>query len=214
MAVTSSTRALIDVGRRFYSRHWVLATSGNFSAVISHAPLRLRITRSAAHKGTLTPRHFLTIDGSAKLVGRTSGHPSAESPLHVEIVKARQAGAVLHTHSVWGTILSDRHAADGGIALQGFEMLKGLEGVTTHSHREWVPILENDQDMARLAAAMGRVLRDHPDAHGVLLRAHGLYTWGRTIAEAERHVEALEFLLEAVGRQQVQGERYGTGPHS
>ena len=81
-------------------------------------------------------------------------------------------------------------------------MLKGLDGVTTHTHREWVPILENDQDMARLAGAMAGVLSDHPDAHGVLLRGHGLYTWGRTIAEAERHVEALEFLLETVGRQE------------
>jgi len=201
MPEPSPSRALIDVGRRFYSRNWVLATSGNFSAVLSQSPLRLCITQSAAHKGTLTPRSFITIDESARPVGRTTGRPSAEARLHIEIVRARHAGAVLHTHSVWSTMLSERHSAQGGLALQGFEMLKGLDGVTTHTHREWVPILENDQDMARLAAAMTGVLGDHPDAHGVLLRGHGLYTWGRTIAEAERHVEALEFLLETVGRQ-------------
>jgi methylthioribulose-1-phosphate dehydratase len=99
-------------------------------------------------------------------------------------------------------MLSDRRSAEGGLALQGFEMLKGLDGVRTHTHREWVPILENDQDMARLAAAMTGMLNDHPEAHGVLLRGHGLYTWGRTIAEAERHTEALEFLLETIGRQE------------
>ena len=202
MAPTSPTAALIEVGRRFYSRNWVLATSGNFSAVISHTPLRICITQSAAHKGTLTPRNFVIIDGSTRPVGRTTGRPSAEASLHVEIVRARNAGAVLHTHSVWSTMLSERHSAQGGLALQGYEMLKGLDGVTTHTHREWVPILENDQDMARLAGAMTGVLGDHPGAHGVLLRGHGLYTWGRTIAEAERHVEALEFLLETVGRQE------------
>jgi methylthioribulose-1-phosphate dehydratase len=211
---TRDLKALVEAGRRFYSRNWVLATSGNFSAVVSSRPFRLCITRSGAPKGTLTPRDFLIIDESARPVGRTTARPSAEARLHVEIVRARKAGAVLHTHSIWSTMLSDRHAADGGIALQGFEMLKGLEGVTTHTHREWVPILENDQDMARLSGAMARALRDHPDAHGILLRGHGLYTWGRTIVEAERHVEALEFLLETVGRQQIQGERYGTGPHS
>ena len=202
MAPSSPVPALIDVGRRFYSRNWVLATSGNFSAVISRSPMRLCITASAAHKGTLTSRKFLTIDESATPLGRTTARPSAEARLHIEIVKARHAGAVLHTHSVWSTMLSGRHSAEGGLALQGFEMLKALEGVTTHLHREWVPILENDQDMTRLAGAMARALEEHPAAHGVLLRGHGLYTWGRTLAEAERHVEALEFLLETVGRQE------------
>ena len=80
-------------------------------------------------------------------------------------------------------------------------MLKGLDGVTTHEHREWLPILENDQDMARLRRAVAAVARaTHPDAHGFLLRRHGLYTWGRDLAEAERHVEILEFLLEVIGR--------------
>ncbi|MSO49386.1 MAG: methylthioribulose 1-phosphate dehydratase [Acidobacteria bacterium] len=193
-------KSLIEAGRRFYSRNWVLATSGNFSAVVSESPLQLCITRSGAHKGTLTPRDFLTIDGSAKPVGRTSARPSAEARLHLEIVRARNTGAVLHTHSVWSTMLSEHHASEGGLALHGYEMLKALEGVITHLHREWVPILENDQDMARLAGDVARVLAQHPDAHAFLLRGHGLYTWGRTVAEAERHVEAMEFLLETVGR--------------
>jgi methylthioribulose-1-phosphate dehydratase len=106
----------------------------------------------------------------------------------------------LHTHSVWSTILSDHHATAGGIEIAGYEMLKGLDGVLTHEHHEWIPILENDQDMARLAGVAERALEAHPEAHAFLLRRHGLYTWGRTIQDAERHVEILEFLLETVGR--------------
>jgi methylthioribulose-1-phosphate dehydratase len=205
MTEPSPTRALIEVGKRFYSRNWVLATSGNFSAVISHSPLLLCITQSGSHKGTLTAKNLLTIDSATRPVGRATLQPSAEARLHVEIVRARKAGAVLHTHSVWSTMLSDRHAQQGGIAIQGFEMLKGLAGVTTHEHREWVPIVENDQDMSRLADLLSRALTEHPDAHGVLIRGHGLYTWGRNVDEAERHVEALEFLLETVGRQESLG---------
>ena len=208
MAEPTRAQALIAVGRRFYGRNWVLATSGNFSVVSSVSPLRLLITQSGAHKGTLTARQFLTIDAGGRASGRTKARPSAEALIHVEVVQARGAGAVLHTHSVWSTVLSDRHAAAGGIAIQGLEMLKGLDGVTTHAHREWVPIIENDQDMTRLRDAVGRVLRDDPSIHGFLLRGHGLYTWGRTLADAERHVETLEFLF------QVLGERHGTGPHS
>ena len=191
--------ALAAIGHSFYSRNWVLGTSGNFSAVVSAEPLRLVITPSGAHKGQLSGDEFLEIDGDAAVV-RGSGKPSAETLLHLEIVRARGAGAVLHTHSVWSTILSDVHASAGGFEITGFEMLKGLAGVQTHEHREWIPIVGNDQDMARLAKVVRQTLQRHPAAHAFLLQRHGLYTWGPTIADAERQIEILEFLLEAVGR--------------
>jgi methylthioribulose-1-phosphate dehydratase len=79
-------------------------------------------------------------------------------------------------------------------------MLKGLDGIATHEHREWLPIIENAQEMATLAVTVEEVLTAHPAAHGFLLRRHGLYTWGRDLAEAKRHVEIFEFLLEVIGR--------------
>jgi methylthioribulose-1-phosphate dehydratase len=194
-----AARRLAEIGRRFYDRQWVQGTSGNFSVVVSRRPLRLVITPSGAHKGQLSAGECLRIDGRARVLSGAE-RPSAETGLHLEIVGARAAGAVLHTHSVWGTILSDLHASAQGLAIHGFEMLKGLSGVSTHEHREWLPILENDQDMARLSGEVRTLLAAHPAAHGFLLRGHGLYTWGATIAEAERHVEILEFLLEVVGR--------------
>jgi methylthioribulose-1-phosphate dehydratase len=118
------------------------------------------------------------------------------------IVRVRGARAVLHTHSVWSTILSEAGASAGGVGIAGYEMLKGLAGVKTHEHREWLPIIENSQDMPALALAVEQALRQHPLAHGFLLRGHGLYTWGRDLAEARRHVEILEFLLEVIGRTQ------------
>jgi methylthioribulose-1-phosphate dehydratase len=191
---------LIRIGRRFDARGWVLGTSGNFSMVVSRDPLRIAITRSGTHKGELTADDILTIDGEAHVVdGR--GTPSAETLLHVEIVKARGAGAVMHTHSVWSTLLSGRHGDAGGLEIAGYEMLKGLDGVSTHEHREWLPILDNDQDMPRLASEVRRVLSANPACHGFLLRRHGLYTWGKTPAGAARHVEILEFLLESFGRE-------------
>jgi len=110
------------------------------------------------------------------------------------------AGAVLHTHSVWSTVLSGIHAAQGGLAIEGYEMLKGLSGIQTHEHREWLPIIENSQYMAPLARIISDTLKQHPSAHGFLLKEHGLYTWGVDIAEARRHVEILEFLMETLVR--------------
>jgi len=191
---------LAGVGRRFDARGWVLGTSGNFSAVTSRDPLRLAITPSGAFKGDLDADRILEIDGDVRVTDDSGGRASAEARLHVEIVRRRDAGAVLHTHSIWSTVLSDRHAPDGGIRIQGFEMLKGLRGITTHDHSEWIPILENDQNMTRLSAVVEATLAQHPAAHAFLLRRHGMYTWGSTLDEARRHVEIVEFLLEAVGR--------------
>src|ERR1700741_3159518 len=177
---------LAVIGRDFYARGWALGTSGNFSAVISYDPLRLTITSTGLDKGSLTPAHFLEMGDGAEVV-RGEGRPSAEALLHVTIVRSLGAGAVLHTHSVWSTVLSGTHASQGGLSLEGYEMLKGLEGGRTHQHREWVPIRENSQDMFELAARVSTTLRQNPGIHGFLLREHGLYTWGTSLQEAKRH---------------------------
>ena len=191
---------LAEIGRRFDARGWVLGTSGNFSVVLERDPLRLAITASGLAKGDLAADQIIEIDGEGRVIGDSARRPSAEARLHLEVVKVRGAGAVLHTHSLWSTLLSERHARDGGIAIEGYEMLKGLEGVTTHEHAEWIPVLDNDQDMARLSGPVRDVLISHPAAHAFLLRRHGMYTWGETLSQAVRHVEIVEFLLEAVAR--------------
>ena len=203
-SVTSSAldvaAQLAEVGRRFDARDWVLGTSGNFSVVLQRDPLRLMMTCSGIAKGMLTADGIVEVDAEGLVLQPEAGRPSAEARLHLEIANVRGAGAVLHTHSIWSTVLSDRHAPAGGLAIAGYEMLKGLDGIATHEHREWIPILENDQDMARLAGRVRQVLADEPACHAFLLRRHGLYTWGETLPQAVRHVEILEFLLEAVGR--------------
>ena len=188
----------------FYNRGWALGTSGNFSAVVSHDPLRLIITASGVDKGRLTTDQFVQIDSDGKVVAG-EGRPSDETRLHLTIVRHRPAMAVLHTHSVWSTTLSTILVNEIGIEIAGYEMLKGLAGVGTHEHREWLPILNNSQDMEELSIQLEETLRRRPDAHGFLLRGHGLYTWGRDLSEARRHVEILEFLLEVIGRSRFAG---------
>ena len=192
--------SLASIARDFQRRGWLVGTSGNLSAVVNREPLKLAMSPSGVDKGELTPAQILLIDEHARVISDHSAKPSDESPLHIRIVKARSAGAVLHTHSIWNTILSDLYAADGGVAIEGYEMLKGLQDVSTHLHREWLPIIENSQDMSALANSIGDILREEENAHGFLLRRHGLYSWGKDLPQAKRHVEILEFLLETLGR--------------
>ena len=201
---------LVSVARGFYARGWLMGTSGNLSAVVEREPLRLAITASGVDKGELRPEQVLVVDESVRVMSATTlgattlsastNKPSDESLLHVRIVKERGAGAVLHTHSIWNTIFSELRANQGGIQIEGYEMLKGLAGVKTHEHSEWLPIVDNSQDMPSLADTISKTLQEQPSAHGFLIKGHGLYSWGDNLAQAKRHVEILEFLLETMGQ--------------
>jgi methylthioribulose-1-phosphate dehydratase len=197
-AFDEAAAGLAATARAFHDRGWAPATAGNYSAVLSRDPLRLAISASGADKGTLDSGHFVTVDADGRRVSG-SGRPSDETALHLAVVLGRGAGAVLHTHSVWGTVLSQA-TRDGAVVLSGLELLKGLSGVKTHEHVEHVPVIDNAQDYGRLATAVSGALAAYPECHGLLLRGHGLYAWGADLAEARRHVEALEFLFEVVGR--------------
>lgn len=190
---------LAATAKALHARGWLSGTSGNLSAVVQTEPLLLAMSPSGVDKGELTAEQVLLVDESACVI-KGSRKPSDETLLHLEIVKLRRAGAVLHTHSIWNTILSDLFVDEHGVAMEGYEMLKGLEGVRTHEHAEWLPIIGNSQHMRELAATIREVLTDHPNSHGFLLHKHGLYSWGKDLGEARRHIEILEFLLEVRGR--------------
>lgn len=201
---------IIRFGHIFYDKGWNLATSSNYSVLLERCPLRVLMTTSGKHKGELTQSDFVVIDENLQPLdmrvdgyGLAPGKPSAEAGLHVELLK-RGAGAVLHSHSVWATVISNHFFSKGYVQFQGYEMLKALEGVKTHDTRVRLPIYDNTQDMTTLAAEIGSRLDKGEIDHGFLLRGHGLYTWGPTLSDARNRLEALEFLLEVTGRS---GER-------
>jgi methylthioribulose-1-phosphate dehydratase len=195
--LTMEAEALCAAARYCYARGWVPATSGNFSVRDGEGIL---ISPSGLDKGLMTPADLLQTDLYGQ-VADPAKKPSAETALHVVIYGERPGtAAVLHVHTIWNTILSGTFAGRGHVSLRGYELLKGLSGVTTHDYEERVPILENTQDYDALAAELAAALGKFDTAHGVLLSHHGLYTWGKSVAEARRHLEALEFLFEVEGR--------------
>lgn len=188
---------LCATARSCYGHGWVPATSGNFSM---RWETRIFITPTGLDKGTLTPENLLEIDMDGVAIAG-SGRPSAEVSLHTVIYRQRvRAGAVLHVHTVWNTLLSARCGPCGHISIQGYELLKGLSDVTTHEHLEKVPVIENTQNYTALSDDFHELLTAYPEAHGILLSRHGLYTWGESVSEARRHLETLEFLFEVEGR--------------
>jgi len=184
---------IIEAGRFLYGRGWAPATSGNYSARLSAS--QLLVTVSGRHKGQLGEDDLLAtdLDGNGLEPGK---QPSAETPLHAQLYRWQaQIGAVLHTHSVNATVLSRLTLADS-LVFADYELQKAFAGVTRHDSQVLLPIFDNDQDMQRLSARVQPWLDEHPDCVGYLIRGHGLYTWGASVADCLRQVEAFEFLFE------------------
>jgi len=198
---------LCETGQMFWQRGWSLGTSSNYSIVLNRSPLELLITASGKDKSRLGKEDFVRVDGFGKPIQPNQPKPSAETLLHTLLAQERPIGAILHTHSIWGTLLSDIYFADGGFAIAGYEMLKGLDGITTHDTSVWVEIFDNSQDIAALAEKIRARMHIKPSAlqYGFLIRRHGLYTWGQDLRDARRHVEIFEFLFECVGRRLTMG---------
>jgi methylthioribulose-1-phosphate dehydratase len=189
-----AAEAIAALGGDLDRRGWCPATSGNFSVRLDETCCA--ITASGRDKGRLTLGDVLLVDLAGQVQG--AGQASAETLLHTALYRwSAGIGAVLHTHSPASTVLGLLRAGQADLFLEGYELLKAFAGVATHEVRLGFPIVENNQDIAALAAEVQARLDGSASLYfGYLIRGHGAYVWGRDLAEARRHLDALEFLLE------------------
>ncbi|PKM36378.1 MAG: methylthioribulose-1-phosphate dehydratase [Gammaproteobacteria bacterium HGW-Gammaproteobacteria-10] len=182
---------LIEAGRFIDSKGWVPATSGNFSARLSNG--NVAITVSGKHKGRLSAEDIMLIapDGTS-LDGKK---PSAETLLHTALYQRfPEVQAVLHPHSLNATLISKLFKTE--LILDDYELLKALPDIDTHETRISIPIFANDQNMHRLSAMIDAYMDRRESTYAYIISGHGYYTWGRSVEDALRHVEALEFLFD------------------
>jgi methylthioribulose-1-phosphate dehydratase len=199
--------ALIEVGRELHARGWVPATSGNFSARLNGAEIALTV--SGRHKGKLDAAGIMRADLSGQPVGNDQ-RPSAETLLHTQLYhRYPDVGVVLHVHSVNATLISRavQRAGQHDLVLAGYELLKAFSGCKTHATSMRVPVFDNEQDIPRLAAKVEAWLDANDPIYGYLIAGHGLYAWGRDMAETMRHLEAFDFLFDCELRERGMQKR-------
>jgi len=189
-----AAESIVEAGRFLYQRGWSPATSSNYSARIDDE--HIAITVSGRHKGQLGAGDVMVVDLSGQPV-QSNCRSSAETRLHTVLYELfPEVGAVLHTHSVKATVLSRLLEPDRALELEGYELQKAFAGVQTHESVLTVPVFDNTQDIDALARDTRAWFAEHPEQPGYLIRGHGLYTWGNTMADCLRHAEAFEFLFE------------------
>lgn len=185
--------AIVAVGRWLDGKGWAPATSGNYSARLEDGSIA--VTVSGRHKGRLTRDDIMRVDAEGRALD--GKQPSAETALHLALYRLfPTCGAVLHSHSPTAVGLS-RATPGAGYTFTGHEMLKALPGITTHATSVVLPIVDNSQDMAVLDAAIAPRLLAQDAIPAYLIRSHGLYGWGQDMAEAERVIEAVEWMIAA-----------------
>ena len=182
---------LCRYGRILYGNNWSPATSSNYSVRLNDDVCAL--TSSGKHKGELTPGDILAVNMQGDPL--SEGKPSAETGLHTQLYRRdNHIGAVLHTHSPTVVLLSQIWK-DDALSMTGWELQKAFAGETTHEDTVTFPIFPNDQDIDRLAGQVEQHMQQHGQGHAYLIRGHGVYTWGKDLAECYRHLEAIEHLL-------------------
>ena len=187
-----ATYSIIETANFLDAKGWTPATSSNFSVMLDNN--YCAITVSGKHTGKLTPDDIMVVD--LKGNPQDDKKPSAETLLHTSLYAwDNSLGCVLHTHSINSTILS-LLINESFWQWQGYELLKAFSGISTHESVVKMPIFENTQDIGILAEEVINYLKTDIPCWGYLIRGHGVYTWGKDMASALRHLEAIEYLME------------------
>ena len=185
---------LIAAGRHFYQQGWMVGTAGNLSARVTDGSFW--ITASGRSKGELQLDDFIRIypDGRVEQSAQ-SLKPSAETSIHQSIYTLfPDAIACYHVHSVEANLVSGFTDSDN-LPLPPLEMLKGLGIWEENPHCE-IPVFTNHLQVTQIAAEIEeRFSETPPEIAALLIRNHGVTVWGKSITDACKYIELIEYIF-------------------
>lgn len=185
---------ICEICRHFYQVGWATGTGGGISV---RSGEKIFMAPSGVQKERMQPDDIFVLDRE----GRVAQPPanarlavSACKPLFMNAYALRDAGAVLHSHSV-NAVLATLISGDV-FKITGIEMQKGIQGVGVFDTHE-VPIIANTAYESELADSMRQAIVDFPRSNAVLVRGHGVYVWGNDWMQAKTQAECYDYLFEA-----------------
>lgn len=169
--------AIVDMGHKLTMKHLVAGSWGNISSRIDDKSIA--ITPSGlGYEGMQNEDVVILANDGQVLEGRRI--PSSESKVHLAIYNAySQAGAVIHTHSVYASALAAMRKPVPAIIEDIVQIIGGRVNCAEYA-------LPGTQQLAinTIAALQGR--------KAALLANHGAICWGKTLADALIVAEILE----------------------
>lgn len=188
--------------RQFYELGWVSGTGGGISI---RGAQGIFMAPSGVQKERIREEDVFVLD-AGDLAGcrvlRAAADPSLRvsecQPLFFNAYRLRDAGAVIHSHSVSAILaaamFTPNARSPGVFRCEGLEMQKGLRGKGCFDELR-IPIIPNTPREAELAESMAAAMDHHRDVDAVLVAGHGLYVWGRDWVHAKTQAECLDHLF-------------------
>jgi methylthioribulose-1-phosphate dehydratase len=204
-------RVIADLCRQFYHQGWATGTGGGISVRENG---RVYMAPSGVQKERIAEDDIFVLDEQGEVLEspKTPGLKVSEcSSLFYNAFRLRNAGAVLHSHSI-NALLTTLIYKDVFECTE-IEMIKGLAGHGYYD-RVQVPIIDNTARECDLADRMAQAMEEYPKSHAVLVRRHGVYIWGRDWVHAKTQAECYHYLFEAAVRMRQLGLDAAVGePH-
>jgi methylthioribulose-1-phosphate dehydratase len=197
MASEEPRQLIAELCRQFYHLGWCTGTGGGISIREGDA---IYMAPSGIQKERIRPEDVFVVDLDGQVLARPDD-PRLKltecSPLFFNAFRARDAGAVLHSHSI-DALMATIHF-DDVFRVSEVEMIKGLRGHGFYDTVE-VPIIPNTARECELADSMAAAIEAWPKVDAVLVRQHGVYIWGRDWKHAKTQAECYDYLFRYADR--------------
>ncbi|MDX1959781.1 MAG: methylthioribulose 1-phosphate dehydratase [Leptospiraceae bacterium] len=196
---TKELETLISFSRKYYENGWMLATAGNLS-IFDSENQTITITASGKDKGNLREEDFITVSLSdLKPTKETNNRPSAETSIHQAIYKTQKnARAVLHVHTPSSCILEYKLSSNEEkkyITLPNTEILKAFGDFREEPNFKML-VVHNYTNVPKIASILEEeLLKENLELPFFLIENHGLTVWGNSVYEANKFLEATEFVM-------------------
>ena len=188
---------ICELCRSFYGLGWVSGTGGGISIRDPTDADRVYIAPSGVQKERMVPDDMFLLRLDGTVISAPQGlKPSQCTPLFLHAYRLRDAGAVIHTHSMHAMLVTVSSPTPHEFRIKNQEMIKGIQG---HGYDDTlvIPIIENTRHEAELADSLAEAIEKYPSSPAVLVRHHGVYVWGKDWIQAKTQCECLDYLFQA-----------------
>ena len=175
-------RELCEYGRRAAALGLVIGTSGNLSA---RAADLVVVTPSGVALDRLRPEDCPVVDLEGRVVDGER-KPSSETPMHLALYQATGARAVVHTHSVFATVVASTMTELPPVHYNAL-LLGGAVRVAAYATYGTPELADN-------------VIAAIRDRQAALMASHGAVTIGGGLEQAFEATRLLEWLCEVYVR--------------
>eukprot|EP00871_Galdieria_phlegrea_P003668 jgi/Galph1/4301/GphlegSOOS_G3006.1 len=203
----SGPERIVELCKQFYSLSWVSGTGGGISIRENG---NIYMAPSGVQKEMLKPEDIFVLDETGQILEKPSSKEplklSACAPLFMKAYHMRDAGAVIHSHSLYA-VLASLVFGESEFRISHLEMIKGIRGMGYHDTLV-VPIVNNTAYESDLVSSLEGAMLNYPDSFAVLVKRHGVYVWGKDWKEAKTHAECYDYLFQAA----VEMKKLGFNP--